>query len=138
MYDYEKAEELLAKESIKVINGCINITEDKKGVIYKIPNFCINLPYFKLEILKDNGNHHNNISIQLTEISTGHTKTVELNESTKGEDIIKAYSESSNIDLNKNKIRLLFGGGIIKENETLYQHKVKNGYKIQISVSPIL
>lgn len=43
----------------------------------------------------------------------------------------------NNIDLTINKVRLLFGGGIISENERLYQHKVKHDYSIQICVSPI-
>ena len=47
------------------------------------------------------------------------------------------YAEKHNIDLSKNIIRLLFGGGIIKDEESLYQHKVKNGFSIQICVSPI-
>ena len=54
-----------------------------------------------------------------------------------GEEIIQKYATEENIDLSKNKIRLLFGGGIIKENETLFQHKVKNGFGIQICIVPI-
>jgi hypothetical protein len=60
---------------------------------------------------------------------------MKVRENQTGKFLIEKYAEKYNIDLNKNIIRLLFGGGIIKENDTLYQHKVKNGYSIQICVS---
>ena len=60
-----------------------------------------------------------------------------MNQSTKGLELKEKYAEKHNIDLTKNRIRLLFGGGIIQDNESLYQHKVKNGFSIQICVSPI-
>ncbi len=45
------------------------------------------------------------------------------------------YCEQENIDKNKYNIKLIFGGGIIRDNETLYQHKVKNDYTIQICIN---
>ena len=135
VYDHIKAEEYLYKNNIKTLNGCINQCVDSYGNIYKVPNFCINDPYFELELLPKDNSHNEEIEITLFDIINQKNIKLKVNESEKGSDIIKKYAEKNNIDLNDNVIRLLFGGGIIKDDDTLYQHKVKNGFSIQICVS---
>ena len=44
---------------IEPINGCISECKDKNGNIYKIPNYCINDPYFEREIKYDSDNRRN-------------------------------------------------------------------------------
>ena len=56
------------------------------------------------------------------------------NENTKGIDLINYYAKLNKIDLKRFVIRLLYGGRLIRENETLYQHNVKNGDFIQVSI----
>ena len=135
VYDHIKGEEYLYKNNIKTVNGCINECIDSYGNIYKIPNFCINDPYFELEILPKDNSHNEIIEIKLFDIINQKNIQIKVSENEKGIDLIKKYASKYNIDLNEFVIRLLFGGGIIKENDTLYQHKVKNGYSIQICVS---
>ena len=135
VYDHIKAEEYLYKNNIKTLDGCINQCVDAYGNIYKVPNFCINDPYFELELLPKDNSHNEEIEIILFDIINQKNIKLKVNESEKGCDIIKKYAEKNNIDLNDNVIRLLFGGGIIKDDDTLYQHKVKNGFSIQICVS---
>ena len=135
VYDHIKAEEYLYKNNIKTLDGCINQCVDAYGNIYKVPNFCINDPYFELELLPKDNSHNEEIEITLFDIINQKNIKLKVNESEKGCDIIKKYAEKNNIDLNDNVIRLLFGGGIIKDDDTLYQHKVKNGFSIQICVS---
>jgi hypothetical protein len=53
-----------------------------------------------------------------------------------GEELKKLYSNDNEIELNKVNMKVLFGGGIIKDNEKLFQYKIKNGYTIQICVFP--
>lgn len=137
VYDHTKAEEFLYKNSIRTLNGCINQCVDPFNNIYCIPNFCINDPYFRLELLPEDQTHNQEIEIHLLDICNGKIAKIKVNESAKGGEIIEKYSKMHNIDLTINKVRLLFGGGIISENESLYQHKVKHGYSIQICVSPI-
>ncbi|MCQ2816290.1 MAG: hypothetical protein MJ252_03390 [archaeon] len=138
VYDHEKAEEFLNKNKVKVVDGCINRCIDSHGKLFKVPNFCINLPYFEKELLEDNGRKGNLITIKLLDLCNLRKTTLKVSEGTKGIEIMNKFAEEHKINLNTHKIRLLFGGGLIKENETLYQHKVKDGYNIQISVSPIL
>ena len=135
VYDHIKAEEYLYKNNIKTLDGCINQCVDAYGNIYKVPNFCISDPYFELELLPKDNSHNEEIEITLFDIINQKNIKLKVNESEKGSDIIKKYAEKNNIDLNDNVIRLLFGGGIIKDDDTLYQHKVKNGFSIQICVS---
>ena len=135
VFDHIKAEEYLYKNNIKTLDGCINQCVDAYGNIYKVPNFCINDPYFELELLPKDNSHNEEIEITLFDIINQKNIKLKVNESEKGSDIIKKYAEKNNIDLNDNVIRLLFGGGIIKDDDTLYQHKVKNGFSIQICVS---
>ena len=137
IYDHIKAEEYLYKNNMKTLNGCINQCVDSANNVYKVPNFCINDPYFELELLPDDSNHKKDIDRMLFDLCNGKQIKLTVNESIRGRELKQKYAEKHNIDLSKNIIRLLFGGGIIKDNESLYQHKVKNGFSIQICVSPI-
>ena len=122
---------------MKCKSGCINEVVDANDNVYRVPNFCINDPYFELEILPEDNSHSETINIILFDITNQKQIKLKVSEAEKGESIIQKYAKAHNIDLNENKIRLLFGGGIIKENESLYQHKVKDGFSIQIVVSKI-
>ena len=137
IYDHIKAEEYLYKNNMKCKSGCINEVVDANDNVYKVPNFCINDPYFELEILPEDNEHSDTINIILFDITNQKQIKLKVNEAEKGESIIQKYAKAHNINLKENKIRLLFGGGIIKENESLYQHKVKDGFSIQIVVSKI-
>ena len=128
----------MAKHSFKVINGCLNLCQDEYGKLYKIPNFCINLPHFELELLKDEGYSDNEIIICVFDVKNVSKYSLKLKSNTKGRELIKDYVEKNNIDLSRYKVKILYGGGIIQENETLYQHRVKDGYNIQIVVIPII
>ena len=137
IYDHINAEEFLFKNNMKTLNGCINICIDNQGNIFRVPNYCINDPYFKLELLNKDESNEENIEIKLFDVVNQKQKKLNVLDSITGGELIEKYANEENIDLNKNKIRLLFGGGIIKENETLFQHKVKNGFSIQICISSI-
>ena len=137
IYDHINAEEFLYKNNIKTLEGCINLCIDNQGNVFRIPNYCINDPYFQLELLDKEKSKGDEIEIRLFDVVNQKQNKLNVLDNITGEELIKKYADQENIDLSKNKIRLLFGGGIIKENETLYQHKVKNGYSIQICISPL-
>ena len=86
-------------------------------------------------LLPKDDSHNEIIEIKLFDIINQKNIQIKVSENEKGIDLIKKYASKYNIDLNEFVIRLLFGGGIIKENDTLYQHKVKNGFSIQICVA---
>ena len=108
---------------------------DPEGNIYRVPNYCINDPYFELELLPKNGGNDNNlVNIILYDVSLKKKTNLNISENITGAEIIKYYAQQNKIDLNRNTIRLLFGGGLIRNDETLYQHKVKDGQMIQVSI----
>ena len=137
IYDHINAEEFLFKNNMKTVEGCINMCADNQGNIFRVPNYCINDPHFQLELLDKEEAKGEEIEIKLFDVVNQKQNKLSVMDSITGEELIEKYAAKENIDLTKNKIRLLFGGGIIKDNETLFQHKVKNGYSIQICISPI-
>ena len=137
IYDHINAEEFLYKNNIKTLEGCINMCTDNEGNIFRVPNYCINDPHFQLELLNNDEAKGETIEIKLNDVINQKQKKLKVLDSITGEELIKKYADEENIDLTQNKIRLLFGGGIIKENETLFQHKVKNDFSIQICVSQL-
>ena len=138
IYDHINAEDFLYKNDFKTVDGCINKCKDNEGYIYRVPNYCINDPHFELELLDKEESRGENIQIKLLDIKNQKQKIFNVLDSITGEELIKKYAEEEKIDLKKNKVRLLFGGGIIRENESLFQHKVKNGFLIQICITPII
>ena len=105
---------------------------DEDGKLYRVPNFCINDPTFKLELLNNDNSKNEKINIFLNDVSEQKKKSFNIPDSTKGKELIDMYCQEENIDKNKYNFKLIFGGGIIKDDETLFQHKVKNEYVIQI------
>ena len=137
IYDHINAEEFLSKNNIKTLEGCINMCMDNQGNVFRVPNYCINDPHFQLELLDKNEGEGENIEIQLYDVKNQKHNKITVLDSITGKELIEKYANKEKIDLTQNKIRLLFGGGIIKENETLFQHKVKNGFSIQICISQL-
>ena len=132
IYDHINAEEFLFKNNIRTLKGCINMCLDNQNKLYRVPNFCINDPTFLLELLKNENSKKEKINIILNDVSVQKRKSYNVYDNTTGKEIKEMYCEEENIDRNKYKIKLLFGGGIINDDETLFQHKVKNDYVIQI------
>ena len=137
IYDHINAEEFLYKNNMKTLEGCINMCADNQGNIFRVPNYCINDPHFQLELLDKEESKGEKIEIKLFDFVNQKQNKMTVLDNITGEELIEKYAAEENIDLSKNKIRLLFGGGIINNNETLFQHKVKNGFSIQICISPI-
>ena len=132
IYDHINAEELLFKHNIRTLNGCINMCLDENGKLYRIPNYCINDPTFQLELLNNENSKNEKINIFLNDVSAQKKKSYCISDTTTGKELIDMYCGEENIDKSKYNFKLIFGGGIIKDDETLFQHKVKNEYVIQI------
>ena len=132
IYDHINAEELLFKNNIRTLNGCINLCVDQDGKIFRVPNFCINDPTFQMELLNNENAKNEKINIILNDVSTQIKTKINVFDNISGKELIDIFCEENNIDKEKYKIKLIFGGAIIKDDETLFQHKVKNDYVIQV------
>lgn len=138
VFDHVKAEEYLFTHHLKTIDGCINMIVDEEGKVYRIPNYCINEPHFEMEILPEEDSRNKLINITLFDVTNQKQIKIKVSENTTGKEMMERYAAKHNIDLATNKIRLLFGGTLIKENEHLYQHKIKNHFSIQICITKII
>ena len=130
LYDSTKCEEYIIKNGFYTLKGCINECSDSSKFIYKIPNYCINDPYFERVILPvDNKAHNIKLSIYIGENDVKTLICVE--EGIRGRELKNIYAKAKGYDMNQHKIRLFFGGNEIKDNEFIYQHKICNNYIIQ-------
>lgn len=137
-YDNDKCGDYLAKNGFWTINGCINECSDYTKYIYRIPNYCIDDPYFEKELLPidtDDILHQKIISICLTE--NDEKCYIEVNESTTGKEVKERYCKEKEMKIQEFNIRLFFGGNEIKDEHYLYQHKVMNNYTIQIHCNKV-
>jgi hypothetical protein len=123
----------LKKHNLSTVNGKINELIDVRNKIYKIPNFCINLPYFEKEIQSVDKTHQiKKMSIVLYDVYENKKTNINITDNIQIKDIKQKYSEHNKIDLSKDKLRLLFGGSELKDENYLYQYNFQEGFLIQI------
>jgi len=135
VYDELRANMLLEEYSLTTAEGCINHIIDSNGTHYHIPNYCINDPYFEREYQVKKNVEKKTIKLKLFE-PTGNVN-VEKNvpNTMTGKELKELYIKEHNIG-NNFHLRLFFGGMEIQDNHYLYQHHLKNGYKIQVMKLP--
>lgn len=117
------------------MKGCINICLDSDNNTYHIPNYCINDPYFEKELLPEHVQETDQVeklSISLYDLYENKKQTIKLPSNLQGKEIKNLFAEMNNFDASSYKIRLLFGGAEILDDQYLYQHKLHNGYTIQV------
>ena len=119
--------------SLKTAKGKINELIDGKNRQYKIPNFCINLPYIEKKIYDKEEQHTNKkLKIYLHDVYENKKIEIEITDNLKINDIKNLFAEKSLINLDKVKLRFLYGGTELIDNNHLYQYKIFDGYIIQI------
>ena len=137
VYDEYRANVLLEQFKLTTANGCINHIIDRKGNHYFIPNYCINDPFFekKFEIQEDI--KQEDIVINIFESSSSEKLELTVSNLLTGEELKQIIMKKLNISSKNFKIRLFYSGMEIKDNQFLYQHKIKKDYKIQVMKLPI-
>ena len=111
--------------NIEPIDNCIKECRDKEGIIYKIPNYCINDPYFERQL---NDKNINQIEEKLLEIKIyryGDFEpfTLKVKNTLSGEDLKEKCREHEKLN-NNEKIMVVVYGIEIKSQEYLYQHNL--------------
>jgi len=129
----DRCENILKQYSLKTKNGKINELIDSKNRLYKIPNFCINLPYIEKHISGVEDEHKNKkLKIYLHDVYENKKIDIQLTDDFRILDIKKLYAENNSIDLTKFKLRFLYGGTELKDDNHLYQYNISEGYIVQI------
>ena len=134
-YDEVRGSILLNEYDIKCKNGCIDHLIDKEGNEYKVPNYCINEPYFERELGKEDikddinniifyGNYKGNIFNFDFKVSNKLT----------GKELKNIIKNKRELDINTN-IRLFEKGFEIKDEDYLYQHKLNNDSNVLLVIN---
>ena len=138
IYDEVRGPLLLAEYNIKCVNGCINHLIDDKGNEYRIPNYCINEPYFERNLNHDEIKE-TTIDIKLYGNFEGNLFEFDLKVNNKltGKELKNIIKNKQNLDNNIN-IRLFVSGAEIKEDQLLYQHNLNDNSHIHLVMNRYL
>jgi hypothetical protein len=135
----EKCQEFLLTNKINTVAGCVNMLIDETNYIYHLPNFVINDPYLEKELCEAKKNENETLNVYMYDLYENKKIKVNLNFFMTGIDLKNIFKKNClNGDENNYKIRLLFGGSEIKDEQTLSQHKVEDGYTIQVMKNKII
>jgi hypothetical protein len=136
--DHIRSGNVLATIGLEPQNNCINVLKDKKGKIYKIPNFCINDPYFEkiidCEKRTEDMRKAEVIKIKLYNLYVNTHHEISVPDNINGRELKSIFATLVNLQNKENKIRLFFGGAEILDEHRLYMHHIKNDYTVQVIV----
>ena len=107
--------------------------------IFKVPNYCVCDPVFErdYEEIKKNEIEIEDKQINIILYYLDENKDININTSNKAQvkKIKEAFAQKMNIDLNNHRIRLLFRGQELLDDNLLFYNKVENMSKIQVMVN---
>ena len=126
--DEERASLLLEEYNIKTVKGCINHLIDSNGNEYKIPNYCINDPYFG--IINSGEKDVKEKKLILNFYGAKKLK-LEVSNKLKGKELKNDIRKKEEIEDNK-KMRLFYRGIEIKDEDFLYIHDINENTLINI------
>ena len=101
VYDEYRANVLMEEYNLTTYEGCINHIVDKNGIHYIIPNYCINDPYFEKEYKIDENIQKINLKLNLYEVATNTTTTVETTNLVSGLELKQMLEKKYLYGLNK-------------------------------------
>ena len=109
--------------------------------IFKVPNYCICDPVFERDYDKLKEKNKNietqKIKIILYYLAKNKNVKVEATNKTHVKKVKESFAKKMNIDLNTHKIRLLFRGQELLDENPLYLNNVQDSSKIQVMVNKI-
>ena len=99
----------------------INNLIDKKGNKYKIPNYCINNPYYERNFAKDYNKRKKNIKVKFYSYEGKHFIKLDIESQWISKELKEKYKELEKIEQDK-KVKFFIYEIEIKDEEYLYQH----------------
>ena len=109
--------------------------------IFKVPNYCVCDPVFERDYNtikeKNKNTEEKNIKIILYYLAQNKNININATNKTQIKKIKEAFAKNMNIDLNTHKIRLLFRGQELLDENLLCYNNVENMSKIQVMVNEI-
>lgn len=134
----ERALALITKAGLRTLENSLKFCYDNSGHCYRVPNWCFNDPYVEKEFKKFSELMEiEDIHIILSEVYKNKSFMLKIKQSATGNEIKKIYMDSLQEDINKFKLRLIYNGFEIQDNQTLFEHNIQNEGMIQIVKNPI-
>ena len=135
--DDVRAANIVASHGLKPQNGCINLLKDCKGKFYKVPNYCINDPYFEKIIMQEDTNKDINktpttIKFYMYNLYQNKKCEIEVLDTITGAELKDLYCSFNNVNISDYNIRIFFGGAEIINEHKLYKHNIKNNFTLQV------
>ena len=127
--------------------ACVNndlrqvIVLTNPNYVYKVPNYCVCDPIFERDYDKIKANNKDIESVKLKIVLFYLTKNknikLHVTNKTHVKKVKEAFAKKMEIDLKNHKIRLLFRGQELLDDNPLYFNNVEDGSKIQVMVNQI-
>ena len=130
----EAAEMACVKDNLREIMILSN-----PDIIFKVPNYCICDPVFErdYEKIKEENKDipEEKIVVLLYYLAQNKNIKIHATNKTKAKKLKEAFAKKMDIDLNTHKIRFLFRGQELLDDNRLCYNKVENMSKIQVMVN---
>ena len=109
--------------------------------VFKVPNYCVSDPVFERDYneIKEKNKDIEEKKIKIILYYLAENKNININATnkTKVKKIKEAFAKEMKIDLNTHKIRLLFRGQELLDENLLFYNNVEDMSKIQVMVNEI-
>ena len=141
--DAETAVMLLEAAELAVVKNDLRqvIVLTNPDYVFKVPNYCVCDPVFERDYDKIKAKNKNiesvKIKIILYYLAKNKNVKVEATNKTRVKKIKESFAKNMNIDLKTHKIRLLFRGQELLDENLLCYNNVEDMSKIQVMVNEI-
>ena len=141
--DAETAVMLLEAAELAVVKNDLRqvIVLTNPDYVFKVPNYCVCDQVFESDYDKIKAKNKNiesvKIKIILYYLAKNKNVKVEATNKTHVKKIKESFAKKMNIDLKTHKIRLLFRGQELLDDNPLYVNNVQDSSKIQVMVNEI-
>ena len=109
--------------------------------VYKVPNYCVCDPVFERDYdkIKEENKDIESVKMKIVLYYLAKNKNIKLhvNNKMKVKKVKEAFAKKMEIDLKTHKIRLLFRGQELLDENPLYYNNVEDMSKIQVMVNEI-
>ena len=130
LFDEYRSNILLKEYNINTVNGCINHLIDSKGNEYRIPNYCINEPYFEKLYFDEKDIIEKKVKLN---IHGWKKMEIEVSNKYKGKYLKEEIKIKEQIEDDK-IIRLFYRGKEILDDDFLYNHDLNELISLMILI----
>lgn len=122
---------LLRSHDLTPMDNCLTFIKDNKGQIYRVPNWCINDPYYEKALNLERNSSVKMLKIVIQDIYDKSLKVdLEVMDDVQSQELKRLFFINTMPNdelLSSYKLRLIYKGCELKDTETLYEHSIPSG-----------